>query len=182
MKIMKKNQSAKNPLRIYLKTSYDRKMLPGVAGSASYTIFMTDYANYAGIFTCQKLTFAHRQSATILSRERTLDKIYVDKLRARLSSYNVDPFDMSIISQKDCPKANNTGYNINIDEDTFSAQSVAGVFRKAGEKIGDGVEYVAGGAKKIYHKYTDKEDVTVNPVNPKTGRYMDSNPDAEWIP
>lgn len=51
-----------------------------VAGSASYTVFMTDYDTYAGIFTCQKLGFAHRQSATILSREKTLDQMYIDKV------------------------------------------------------------------------------------------------------
>ena len=55
-------------------------MVLGVAGSAAYTVFATDYDNYAGIFTCQKLTFAHRQSATILSRRRDLDKIYLDKV------------------------------------------------------------------------------------------------------
>lgn len=51
-----------------------------VAGSSSFTIFMSDYNTFAGIFSCQKLTFAHRRSATILSRTRTLDKIYVDKV------------------------------------------------------------------------------------------------------
>jgi hypothetical protein len=56
-------------------------MFAGLAGSASYIVFMTDYDNYAGIFTCQTLAFAHRQSASILSRSRTLDKTYVDKVR-----------------------------------------------------------------------------------------------------
>lgn len=41
---------------------------------------MTDYETYAGIFTCQKLGFAHRQSATLLSRSKELDKLYVDKV------------------------------------------------------------------------------------------------------
>lgn len=52
-----------------------------VAGSAMYTVFMTDYDNYAAVFTCQKLAFAHRQSVTILSRERTLDKMFLDKVK-----------------------------------------------------------------------------------------------------
>jgi hypothetical protein len=43
---------------------------------------MTDYNNYAGVFTCQKMAFAHRQSASILSRLPNLDKMYVDKVRA----------------------------------------------------------------------------------------------------
>ncbi|XP_017781329.1 PREDICTED: apolipoprotein D-like [Nicrophorus vespilloides] len=147
-----------------------------VGGTASYTIFATDYKNFAAIFTCQKLGFAHRQSATILSRERTLDKQYVDKIRSKLISYNIDPFDLSIISQKNCPTINGTGVNIGIDDETFSAQNIAGVIRKAGDKIGDGVEYVAGGAKKIYHKYSDKS-VEQSDRNAK----FDS-PQAEWIP
>lgn len=56
-----------------------RFAFPGVAGSASYTVVMTDYTSHAVIFTCQKLAFAHRRSATILSRTKELDKIYVDK-------------------------------------------------------------------------------------------------------
>lgn len=50
------------------------------AGDADFTVFMTDYETFAGIFTCQKLAFAHRQSATLLSRTRDLDKVYVDKV------------------------------------------------------------------------------------------------------
>jgi apolipoprotein D and lipocalin family protein len=153
-----------------------------VAGSAQYTVFATDYNTFAGIFTCQGLGFGHRKSATILSREKTLDKMYTDKLRNRLSSFNVDPYEMSIISQKDCPKVNSSEvYNINIDDETFSSQSVANVFRKAGEKIGDGVEYIAGGAKKVYHKISDsvddsKEDTTTR------ARVEAANPYAEWLP
>nr|XP_023025211.1 uncharacterized protein LOC111513262 [Leptinotarsa decemlineata] len=51
-----------------------------VAGSSSFTVFTTDYDTYAGIFTCQKITFSNRQSATILSRTRSLDKMYIDKV------------------------------------------------------------------------------------------------------
>jgi len=119
-----------------------------VAGDSSFTVFMTDYSNYAGIFSCQKVAFTHRQSATLLSRTRALDKMYVDKMRTRLASYSVDPFDLSIITQTDCPKDASEGYNIHIDSDTFSAANVANVFRKAGEKIGDGVEWTIGATKK----------------------------------
>lgn len=51
-----------------------------MAGSASYRIFMTDYSTYAAVFTCQKLAFANRQSVSILARQRTLDKQYLDKV------------------------------------------------------------------------------------------------------
>lgn len=130
-----------------------------VLGKASFTVFMTDYDTFAAVYTCQGLGIGHRDSATILSRTRTLDKVFVDKVRSRLASYNIDPFDLSIISQRNCPKNKNgtNGLNIDIDDDTFSAHSVAGVIRKAGGAIGDGVEYVAGGAKRIYSTVSNSD-------------------------
>lgn len=70
-------------------------------------------------------------------------------MRTRLSSFNVDPFDLSIISQNGCPKDASDGYNIHIDPDTFSAANVGSVVRKTGEKIGDGVEWTIGAGKKV---------------------------------
>lgn len=147
---------------------------------------MTDYETYAGIFTCQKLTFAHRQSATLLSRTRDLDKLYVDKvsfaeythisfhlsfmresnlywflvqMRTRLGSFNVDPYDLSIISQTGCPKhEEEDNYNIHIDQETFSSQSIGNAVRKAGEKIGDGVEWTLNSSKKVYNVAKDVKD------------------------
>lgn len=165
-----------------------------VGGSASYTVFITDYTGYAGIFTCQKLTFAHRQSASILSRRRDLDKDTIDKIRNRLSRSGVDPYDLSIINQNDCPKHPDgapNGVNIDIDPDTFSAHNIAGVVKKAGEKIGDGIEYVAGAGKTVYNKLAHSDD-----KNGKLERERESeeasnvalfsrnNPDldAEWMP
>jgi len=151
-----------------------------VAGESSFTVFMTDYSNYAGIFSCQKVAFTHRQSATLLSRTRTLDKMYVDKMRTRLGSYSVDPFDLSIITQTDCPKDASEGYNIHIDHDTFSAANVANVFRKAGEKIGDGVEWTIGATKKVYHKLTDSSP-TDAPQKDKLTQPPATNEEAEWV-
>jgi len=152
-----------------------------VAGESSFTVFMTDYDNFAGIFSCQKVAFTHRQSATLLSRTRTLDKMYVDKMRTRLASSSVDPFDLSIITQTDCPKNADEGYNIHIDSDTFSAANVANVFRKAGEKIGDGVEWTIGATKKVYNKLTDS-----GPSDPSKNDKIAQQPqglsqEAEWI-
>lgn len=53
----------------------------GLAGKASFTVFMTDYDTYAGVYTCQKLPASNRRSATILSRKKSLDKQVVDKVR-----------------------------------------------------------------------------------------------------
>lgn len=150
-----------------------------VGGSASYVVFYTDYTTYAGIFTCQKLAFANRQSATILSRKKTLDKQYVDKIRSKLSASGIDPFDLSVIDQKNCPgESTDTRVNINIDDDTFSPSNIAGVVRKAGEKLGDGIEFAAEGAKKVYNAVADdsrqnrREEIIVNQNNGET----------EWLP
>lgn len=56
---------------------------------------------------------------------------------------------MSIINQTGCPKENEDAYNIHIDDDTFSAASIAGAVRKAGEKLGDGVEWTIEASKKV---------------------------------
>ncbi|XP_023944006.1 apolipoprotein D [Bicyclus anynana] len=152
-----------------------------VAGSASYTVMATDYNTYAAVFTCQKLTFAHRRSATILSRTKELDKMYVDKMRTKLASFGVDPYDLSIISQSECPKHPNgtEGVNINIDPNTFSAHNIGEAVRKTGGVIADGVEYVVDAGKKVYHKVaSSKEDLTETPSNPI--RNYDN--DAEWLP
>ncbi|CAG9767787.1 unnamed protein product [Ceutorhynchus assimilis] len=151
-----------------------------VAGKSSFTVFMTDYETYAGIFTCQKLTFAHRQSATILSRTRSLDKMYLDKIRSRLSNAQIDPFELSLISQNECPRNLTAGYNININDETISAKAAAGVIRKAGEKIGDGVEYIAGKTQDVYHKISDKAEDTTGRIRSEASRSMDK--DAEWLP
>lgn len=58
-------------------------------------------------------------------------------MRGRLSSFGVDPYELSLIDQTKCPgDADETNVNININDDTFSPQNIAGVVRKAGEKIG----------------------------------------------
>lgn len=108
---------------------------------------------------------------------------------------------MSIISQKNCPKNINgtQGVNIDIDDDTFSAHSIAGVVKKAGEKIGDGIEYVAGGAKKVYNRYAKDGEEAADDAKKVYNRYskdgqeaiedakekarrMSAHPDAEWLP
>lgn len=72
------------------------------------------------------------------------------QLRNKLASYNVDPFDLSIINQSGCPKeGEDAGLNIHIDPDTFSAQSIGSAVRRAGSAVGDGVEKAVGGIKKV---------------------------------
>lgn len=157
-----------------------------VAGSAKFVVFMSDYNTFAGVFSCQKIPFGHRQSATILSRTRDLDKIYVDKIRNRLSGFSVDPFDLSIVNQTGCPKEGEAGWNIHIDPNTFSTKNIANVFRKAGEKIGDGFEYAVNAGKKIYNQYTDSSNEHGSSTT--TGGHraerltIKPEADAEWLP
>nr|XP_003703611.1 PREDICTED: apolipoprotein D-like isoform X1 [Megachile rotundata] len=154
-----------------------------VAGSASHVVFLTDYDNYAGIFTCQKLAFAHRQSATILSRHRELSKVYVDQIRERLSSFGVDPFDLSIVPQTGCPRNNDT-FDINVNPNTFTSESLGNVVRKAGEKLGDGVQWVANTGSKVYHKLAGDEQNTTKPEDKAgvgTYKEVDTN-EVGWIP
>lgn len=153
-----------------------------VAGSASYTVLLTDYTSHAVVFTCQKLAFAHRRSATILSRTKELDKVYLDKMRNKLALFGVDPYDLSIISQTECPKHENgttEGVNINIHPDTFSSHNIGEAVRKTGGAIADGVEYVVETGKNVYHKVANsKEDLTETPN--KNGHSLKD--DAEWLP
>ncbi|KAI5696052.1 hypothetical protein M8J75_007408 [Diaphorina citri] len=215
-----------------------------VAGTADYTVFLTDYTTYAGIFTCQKLPLSHRHSATILSRTKSLDKIYIEKLKSILSTANVNPFDLSIIDQSGCPKDYDSG--IYIHKDTFTAHNIAGAIRngnpgapqwlrsrlsnagvnpydlslvshtecgpeatapeagihinpetfsshnigqavkKVGESIGDGVESLSDGAKKLFHKIKgdgegkDREELDVRVLG--GNRQVTTEQYAEWLP
>lgn len=167
----------------YIYTNRHFNLLKGVARSASHVVFSTDYNNYAGIFTCQKLTFAHRQSATILSRHRTLDKSYVDLLRQKLTDFGVDPFDLSIISQSGCPRGNNT-LDITVDPNTFSTENIGNVVSKAAEKIGDAVQWVANTGSKVYHKIAGSEEENSSKPEENTRAAItdyDTN-EVVWIP
>lgn len=66
-----------------------------------------------------------------------------------MAGFSIDPFDLSIINQTGCPKVAGEGYVIDINPDTFSASNIGSVFRKAGEKIGDGVEWTIDAGKKV---------------------------------
>ncbi|KAL1116646.1 hypothetical protein AAG570_005118 [Ranatra chinensis] len=126
-------------------------------GKSSFVVFITDYDTYAGIYTCQELPASNRRSASILSRKPILDKQYIDKIRLRMSGFGVNPYDLSLIDQSKCPKE--TNIDLGIDPDTFSASNIAAGVRKAGEKIGDGIEVVAAGGKRVYDSVNKDSEV-----------------------
>jgi hypothetical protein len=55
---------------------------------------MTDFdspsENYAGLFTCKEKGDSLFYSVTFLSRTRTLDSTYVNKMKAILDKYKID--------------------------------------------------------------------------------------------
>lgn len=157
-------------------------LLSGIAGTASHVVFATDYETYAGIFTCQKLAFANRQSATILSRGKELDKSKIDEIRAKLSRFGVDPYELSIVPQTGCDTGKDP-VNIDVNPGTFSAENFGKIFKKAGEKIGDGVEWVANAGSKVYHKIAGSEEREKKPTTTAPASYgkIETN-DVEWIP
>lgn len=79
-------------------------------------------------------------------------------MRTRLGTFNVDPYDLSIINQSGCPKDGAEGYNIHIDPETFSSQNIGNAVRKVGSKIGDGVEWTIDASKKVVHLAKDVKD------------------------
>ncbi|XP_050525566.1 apolipoprotein D-like [Daktulosphaira vitifoliae] len=139
-----------------------------VAGKASFVVFATDYDTYAGVYSCQKIPFGHRHSVTILSRDKVLNKQYLDKLRNKIASANVNPYDLSIVDQSNCNHLNSS-MRVEINDQTFSAKNIGHAVSKVGEKIGQGVEYVIDGGKKVYNSIKSKPAEEINP-------------DAEWYP
>lgn len=118
--------------------------LPYEIGSSKFTVFMTDYDNYAAIFVCKTypLTFdrLRKWSAQILSRTPTLDIEYVEKIRTRLSAYNVDPFTLSRINQHHCEHHDNKhehGTHSHVPKVDKDIDSEHGVVQTSAAKVED---------------------------------------------
>jgi hypothetical protein len=105
------------------------------------------------------------------------------QIRNRLREYGVDPYDLSIIEHSCNPPDEDT-LDININPTTFTAGSIAGVVRTAGDKLGDGIEAAAEGASSLYNRFygssinasvkKDREEVSNDRHNPSN--------DVEWLP
>lgn len=128
-----------------------------VVGKSSFIVFMTDYDNYAGIYTCQTIGFVHRESATILSRTPELSSMYIDKIRNRLSSFNVNPYDLTSINHTAC-SIRDQDFTIDINESTFSKDNIKKTLSDAGHAISNGVSFLVNGAKKVYNSVQDSSN------------------------
>ncbi|CAG7786991.1 unnamed protein product [Allacma fusca] len=172
-----------------------------LAGDAEFLVYMTDYDNYAGIFTCQKILFGHTKSATILSRKPVLEKAVVNQLRQKLEEEGVDPSDFSDVDQSKCIGKDDANFNVKIDDKTFSGGSVAGVVKKIGGVVKKGIDEASGimgsgiaQAANItgeiidtFDKNKDKDSIQSSPApEKKLNELLDSakpqDNDAEWLP
>jgi len=167
-----------------------------IAGEADFLVFMTDYDNYAGIFTCQKILFGHTKSATILARKSTLDKAVINQVRQKLEEEGVDPDDFSVVDQSTCRTKEDSSLNVKIDDKTFSAQNIGGVVKKVGQAVGTSIdkagEVLGSGISKgtkitgdIVESFADKEDTKASPVkslNELLDKANKQENEAEWLP
>jgi len=135
-----------------------------VAGKADYIVFNTDYDNYGAVYSCQKILFGHRRSASILSRTPSLSNMFVNKVRTKLESYGVDAHDFSIVEHTDCQTLPSTSLlNVEVGPNTFSPDNVVSVIKGVGQTIGSGIESVANGVGELYNSYVASNTTTRHP-------------------
>ncbi|XP_026684580.1 uncharacterized protein LOC103516359 [Diaphorina citri] len=108
-------------------------------------------------------------------------------LRSRLSNAGVNPYDLSLVSHTECgPEATAPEAGIHINPETFSSHNIGQAVKKVGESIGDGVESLSDGAKKLFHKIKgdgegkDREEVDVRVLG--GNRQVTTEQYAEWLP
>jgi hypothetical protein len=109
------------------------------------------------------------------------------QLRSRLSNAGVNPYDLSLVSHTECgPEATAPEAGIHINPETFSSHNIGQAVKKVGESIGDGVESLSDGAKKLFHKIKgdgegkDREEVDVRVLG--GNRQVTTEQYAEWLP
>jgi len=159
------------------------------AGKGDYIVIDTDYTGYAGIYECQRITsLAHRQSATILSRTPTLNQTFVDRIKRRLRSFDIDDDDFDKITHESCISKSDSDLNINVDENTFKkvisgtvegvkdvANTVADGVRDVADAVGNGATSILAGQR----AGDDFKEVVV--VNVGNNDLIAADPDAELI-
>lgn len=123
-----------------------------LTGKADFIVFDTDYETYMAVFECDRAGFLHRRSATILSRSRNIDSMFVERVRRLLDTADVSHSALSTINHDLCRKTGN--HNWHVDGDLFGllpgvdeaevrrrvSQGVQNYDVTQLEIIGDGVE------------------------------------------
>ncbi|XP_069678953.1 apolipoprotein D-like [Periplaneta americana] len=123
---------------------------------ASFVVFLTDYDKYAGVFSCQKLAFANRQTTFILSRSPTLDQMDIDKMRQLLTSYGINDVSLSKIKH-DCTPYDENTWEIKVNPTTLTLKGIANTIghhvdyglKQAGRALGEGIYSVGNWASRL---------------------------------
>lgn len=63
---------------------------------------MSDYEQYAAVWSCQRILFGHRESAQIMSRKPTLSRDVITKIRKRFETFGINEHYFSVIDQSKC--------------------------------------------------------------------------------
>jgi len=71
-------------------------------GKQNYWVVMTDYEQYAAVWSCQRLWFGHRESAQIMSRTTSLPREVTRKIRSRFESFHINEHYFSHIDHEKC--------------------------------------------------------------------------------
>lgn len=68
----------------------------------AFQVVMTDYEQYAAVWSCQRILFGHRESAHIMSRTPELNREVILKIRKRFESFGVNEHYFSVVNQDKC--------------------------------------------------------------------------------
>jgi len=72
-------------------------------GDQNYWVIMTDYEQYAAVWSCQRIFFGHRESAQIMSRKpEGLSREILAKLRKRFENFGINEHYFSNVNQDKC--------------------------------------------------------------------------------
>ncbi|KAI1290428.1 Apolipoprotein D [Halotydeus destructor] len=72
-------------------------------GDQNYWVIMTDYEQYAAVWSCQRLLgIGHRESAQIMSRTPTLNRDVIQKIRKRFETFGINEHYFSVVDQAKC--------------------------------------------------------------------------------
>ncbi|KAK7086433.1 hypothetical protein SK128_011938 [Halocaridina rubra] len=152
-----------------------------IAGKADYTIFDTDYDTYGAIFECQQIsTLAHRQSATILSRNPTLDATFVDRVKRLMTTHGIQTSHFDKIDHSTCTQRNDADLKIDIDDSTFKniMNSATDGIKNVATQVANGASNVADAVVGITRRFGASTDDTSGSV---VNAEISQDPDVEII-
>ncbi|XP_042890890.1 uncharacterized protein LOC122265578 [Penaeus japonicus] len=88
-----------------------------ITGKADFIIFDTDYDTYMAVFECDRAGLLHRRSVAILSRTKTIDELFLGRVRRLLDTAKVDHSALVGISHDSCREIGE--HNWHVDDELF---------------------------------------------------------------